>query len=46
MRLFRQTKTRDYVDVAGRVRTELLELIAARPALGRVNGFGFAKPLK
>ena len=30
MRLFRQTKTRDYADVAGRIRTELLELIAAR----------------
>jgi tetratricopeptide (TPR) repeat protein len=34
MRLFRQTKTRDYTDVAGQVRTELSKLIAARPALG------------
>jgi tetratricopeptide (TPR) repeat protein len=33
MRLFRQTKTRDYAEVAGRIRTELLDLIAARQAL-------------
>jgi Tfp pilus assembly protein PilF len=33
MRLFRQTKTRDYAEMAGRIRTELLELIATRRAL-------------
>jgi tetratricopeptide (TPR) repeat protein/ADP-heptose:LPS heptosyltransferase len=32
IRLFRQTKTRDYAEIAGRIRTQLLGLIAARRA--------------
>jgi hypothetical protein len=32
VRLFRQTETRDYVEVVDRVRTELTALISRRPA--------------
>ncbi|MEO6841281.1 MAG: glycosyltransferase family 9 protein [Bradyrhizobium sp.] len=35
MRLFRQTKSRDYAEMAGRIRAELMALIAERQTPGR-----------